>query len=192
MLSVAATDKRVKAVISQAPLVNGWETLGRRVRYDEMPALLARFAADRIGRCGGKEPEYLPVVSAAAAETCALPGAESFAHFDGFAREPAAAAADGRTHVAWENRVTLRSMDAIRAYVPEALIERISPTPLLMVVARDDRVCGADLALAAYARALEPKELRIVDGGHYSVYTGEEFEGLVEDEVGWLKTVLGL
>ncbi|KAJ2905981.1 uncharacterized protein MKZ38_003464 [Zalerion maritima] len=193
VLHVAAVDKRVKAVISQTPMVNGWVTLGRRVRYDEMPNIIARFAEDRVNRCGGGVPEYIPVVSSVSAETCALPGAESFAHFN-VVRKMGGGEGGGKGEAKdeWVNKVTLRSMEAIRAYVPEALIERISPTPLLMVVARDDRVCGADLALKAYQRALEPKEVRIVEAGHYSVYTGEKFEGLVEGEVQWLKSVLGL
>jgi fermentation-respiration switch protein FrsA (DUF1100 family) len=187
VLHVAAVDKRVKAVISQTPMVNGWVTLSRRVRYDEMPKILERFAADRIARCEGKEPEYVPVVSNVPTEICALPGGESFAHFNVTRKMVETNEGEG-----WANKVSLRSLEALRGYTPEALMERISPTPLLMVVTRDDRVCGADLALEAYQRALEPKEVRFVDGGHYSVYTGERFEGLVEGEVTWLKSVLGL
>jgi len=33
-------------------------------------------------------------------------------------------------------------------------ITRVSPTPLLLIVARDDRLTAADLALPAYERAL--------------------------------------
>ncbi|WP_256362129.1 alpha/beta hydrolase [Streptomyces sp. TRM70350] len=39
-----------------------------------------------------------------------------------------------------------------------------------MIVARDDMVCPADLQLAAYARAREPKQLLTVAGGHFDVY----------------------
>jgi fermentation-respiration switch protein FrsA (DUF1100 family) len=41
-------------------------------------------------------------------------------------------------------------------YEPGIWVSRVSPTPLLTVVARDDKVTIADLALAAYERALEP------------------------------------
>ena len=43
-------------------------------------------------------------------------------------------------------------------------------TPLLLVVARDDKLTVADLALAAYERALEPKRLALIPGGHFDPY----------------------
>lgn len=47
---------------------------------------------------------------------------------------------------------------------------RVSPTPLLMVVARNDRMTVTDLSLAAYERALEPKRLVLMQGGHFDPY----------------------
>ncbi|MFF4401926.1 hypothetical protein [Streptomyces sp. NPDC001480] len=47
---------------------------------------------------------------------------------------------------------------------------RVSPTPLLMVVALGDAVTVTDLALAAYERALEPKRLQLIPGGHFDPY----------------------
>jgi uncharacterized protein len=42
-----------------------------------------------------------------------------------------------------------------------------------MVVAREDKVTVADLALAAYERALEPKRLSLIPGGHFNPYLDE-------------------
>ncbi|EON99555.1 putative peptidase s15 protein [Phaeoacremonium minimum UCRPA7] len=201
VLHVAAIDKRIRAVISQAPLVNGWETISRRVRYDHLPDLEVRFAADRLNRCtavlGGADatalpsPAMVPVVTDPAGpakdELCALPGADSFAHFGRFVNP---ITAEGTA--VWANEVTLRSLEAIRGYMPATLVDKISPTPLLMVLAREDRVCPADLALATYEKALQPKEVRFVAGGHYSVYGGEQLEGNVEGQIAWLRTVFGL
>ena len=58
-------------------------------------------------------------------------------------------------------------------YEPGNWITRVSPTPLLLVVARDDRLTAADLALAAYERALEPKRLALIPGGHFDPYLGQ-------------------
>jgi fermentation-respiration switch protein FrsA (DUF1100 family) len=55
-------------------------------------------------------------------------------------------------------------------YEPGLWIDRVSPTPLLMVVALNDTVTVADLALAAYERALEPKRLELIPGGHFGPY----------------------
>jgi fermentation-respiration switch protein FrsA (DUF1100 family) len=73
----------------------------------------------------------------------------------------------------WENEITLRSTWAARMYEPGIWISRVSPTPLLLVVARDDKLTVADLALAAYERALEPKRLALIPGGHFDPYLAQ-------------------
>jgi fermentation-respiration switch protein FrsA (DUF1100 family) len=50
-------------------------------------------------------------------------------------------------------------------YEPGNWVSRVSPTPLLMVVAEDDKLTLTDLELAAYERALEPKKLILIKGG---------------------------
>lgn len=71
--------------------------------------------------------------------------------------------------------VTIRSMEQARDYEPAVYIGRISPTPLLMVVADQDNVTLTDLALQAYNHALEPKKLVMVPGEHWVPYV-EQFE----------------
>jgi fermentation-respiration switch protein FrsA (DUF1100 family) len=70
----------------------------------------------------------------------------------------------------WRNEVTLRSVEMFTEYEPGAYIEHISPTPLLMIVAANDHLTVADEALAAYARAPEPKKLILLKGGHFDAY----------------------
>jgi alpha-beta hydrolase superfamily lysophospholipase len=49
--------------------------------------------------------------------------------------------------------------------------ERISPTPLLMIIGAKDTVIHADdLQRAAFARAGEPKQLVTYDSGHFAAY----------------------
>jgi fermentation-respiration switch protein FrsA (DUF1100 family) len=69
-------------------------------------------------------------------------------------------------------------------YTPGAFVERVSPAPLLMVVASHDHVAPTDLALAAYKGALEPKWLVIVKGGHFDPYLGE-FETASRATIDW-------
>jgi hypothetical protein len=73
----------------------------------------------------------------------------------------------------WDNEITLRSTRKARMYEPGAWISRVSPTPMLMIVAKDDRLTVADLALAAYQRALEPKRVALLPGGHFDPYLGQ-------------------
>jgi fermentation-respiration switch protein FrsA (DUF1100 family) len=52
-------------------------------------------------------------------------------------------------------------------YEPGNWISRVWPTPLWLVVAREDKITVTDVALAAYERALEPKRLVLIPGGYF-------------------------
>ena len=58
-------------------------------------------------------------------------------------------------------------------YEPGIWVSRISPTPLLMIVALADHITLTDLELRAYEQALEPKKLVTIDGGHFDPHQGE-------------------
>ena len=58
-------------------------------------------------------------------------------------------------------------------YEPGTYLPWISPTPLLMVVARGDHLTVSDLAIDAYERAREPKKLELLDGGHFDAYIAD-------------------
>jgi uncharacterized protein len=115
----------------------------------------------------GSPPAMIPVVSNDPAAACALPTADSYQWFT----------ETGRTRApSWRNEVTLRSVEMFTEYEPGVYIDRIAPTPLLMVVAAKDHLTVVDQALEAYNRALEPKRLQILPGGHFEAYTGPGFE----------------
>lgn len=56
------------------------------------------------------------------------------------------------------------------ALIRRQLWNAFSRTPLLMVVAENDRLTPTDLAIEAYQRAREPKKLVIFKGGHFNAY----------------------
>lgn len=56
-----------------------------------------------------------------------------------------------------------------------------------MTVAENDVLTPADLALEAYSRALEPKQLHIIPGGHFDCYSGYSFERNSQYQVDFLK-----
>lgn len=160
VLHLGAFDRRVKAVVSQVPGVDGWANVSRLNRADNLPGVVDFIAADRVQRYTSGQVSYLPVV-APEGQPAALPTPESY---DFFTQVVATSAPR------WENRVTLESLEKLMEYNPSANISRISPTPLLMVVADDDRLTPTDLALEAYARAREPKQLVLFHGGHFAAY----------------------
>ncbi|MCP5151160.1 MAG: alpha/beta hydrolase [Chromatiales bacterium] len=180
VLVVGAIDRRVRCVVSQVPTISGSAASQRRIRADQLPAVLARFDADRVARFRGEPPETVAVVSDDPTTPCALAGADAFAFFDGSrAFAPA-----------WRNAVTLRTLEMAREYEPGVYVSRISPTPLLMIVADHDTITPTDLALAAYAQALEPKRLVLVPGGHFEPYV-EHFATASGAAAEWLSIHLG-
>ena len=76
----------------------------------------------------------------------------------------------------WHNRVTLRNCFGTEPpFDPGVCVSHIAPTPLLMVIASDDRLAPTAGALKAFERAGEPKRLELIEGDHFVAYQGEGF-----------------
>lgn len=166
VLSVAAHDRRVRAVVSQAMTISGHRNLLRRHPGEAYAALQRGWADERLRLAGGETPRLVH----------AFPdGSESV-------RYQAARPLEERR--SWRNEVTVRTWELYDAYEPAGFIERISPTPLLMIVPSDDTMTPAQDAIDAFARAGEPKRLVTVPGTHYSVYS-EQFERASSEARDW-------
>ncbi|KAF8859635.1 Esterase/lipase [Acephala macrosclerotiorum] len=179
VLWVGAVDRRVKVVLSQVPCVSGWDNFHRLIRPDFIPGLNQMFQGDRLARASGKAAGMIPVVDPNPLATSALPTPESYIFF-----------MDWEKKCDWKNEVTVKTIEELRAYDASAHIHHISPTPLLMTVSENDTLAPTDLALAAYGRALEPKELHILPGGHFGGYSGPNFEKNAGRQVEFLKKTL--
>lgn len=177
VLHLAAFDRRIKAVVSQVMLVDGPANAARLNRADNLPLVAGFLSQDRAQRYTSGKVNYIPVV-APEGQPSALPTPESY---DFFMKVVATGAPR------WENRVTLESMEKFLEYNPAANIHRISPTPLLMVVAEDDRLTPTDLAIEAYQRAREPKKLVMFRGGHFNAYQEPGLNTTAPAAVEWFK-----
>ena len=162
VLVVGAIDRRVKCVVAQVPLISGWDNVRALVRADFIAGFQTMFAEDRAARFQGKEPSMVPVVAEDPLAASALPTPDSWTWFTTTGRERAPS---------WRNEVTLRTVEMLSEYEPGVYISRISPTPVCLVVANQDHLTPAAFAIAAYERALEPKRLVLLDGGHFDAYT---------------------
>lgn len=181
VLVVAALDRRVKCVVSQVPLASGHGNARRLIRADYLKGVQGMLADDRRARMAGKAPAMIPVVAEDPAAPAALPTPDSWEWFIETSRNRAPS---------WKNEVTLRSVEMFTEYEPGSYIGFISPTPLMMVVALGDVLTVADLALAAYERALEPKRLVALSGGHFDAYVND-FAGASKPAVDWFRQHLG-
>jgi dienelactone hydrolase len=177
-LVLGATDRRLKAVVAQVPTIDGYASGLRRVAPEAVADLESRFAADERAQLRGAPPATQEIVSADATKISSYKAADAVS----FYLRPVP---DG----VWENKVTIRSTRWARMYAPDDFIERVSPTPLLMLVADHDHIAVTDLALKAYERALQPKRLVMIKGGHFDPYVSE-FETVSRAAIDWFKTHL--
>lgn len=170
VLVVGAIDKRVKCVVSQVPTISGWRTMQRRVRPDQWQGLRKQFDEDRQARFKGAAPKVVPMITQEN-------GNSSHASQDAwdFFSGNTTTEENLWRHKKWRNEVTLRSLEMYSEYEPGSYISRIAPTPLLMVVGKEDVVTLTDEELMAYNQASEPKKLVLIEGGHFAPYI-EQFE----------------
>jgi uncharacterized protein len=162
-LVLGATDRRIKAVVAQVPTISGYEQSLRRVAPDQVAALEASFVVDDRRQFAGEPPATQLIVSADPATPAAYHSQEAVAFYNQPVPEG----------VVWENKVTVRSTRAARMYEPGQWVSRVSPTPLLMIVGLTDTVTLTETGLAAYERALAPKKLVTIPGGHFDAYLGD-------------------
>ena len=163
---VAAIDRRVKAVCGQAPFISGRATYANLARVNNLVVGPELFTADRRARAAGKPAATVPVVGTDPAVLVGLPTPDSY---EFFTRARAELDPD------WPNEVTLRSLDNFYGYEPARYLPDITPTPLLMIVGREDGLTGGNLAASAFQTAAEPKKIVFLAGGHFAAYTGEGF-----------------
>lgn len=175
VIVVGAIDRRVKCVVSQVPLASGHDNARRLVKADFMASVQGMFDQDRRARMSGKVPGMIPVVAEDPLAASALPTLDSWTWFIETSRTRAPS---------WKNEVTLRSVEMFQEYEPGSYVRFVSPTPLLMVVALGDVLTVADLALAAFEQALEPKKLVALPGGHFDAYV-QDFDVASKTAVEW-------
>jgi len=170
VLVVAAIDKRVKCVVSQVPTVSGYRGMLRRIQPGAWEKQRRLFDEDRLNRFLGKPPKMVPMITDPNA-----PGEASHSSADAwdFFTGKNAPASDRWRFDKWRNEITLRSIEMYSEYEPGSYIERIAPTPLLMLVASNDVIAITDEALSAFNAAREIKKLHLLPGGQFSAYTDQ-------------------
>ncbi len=159
VICLGALDRRIKAVVCQVPLVDGWTNFQAIVPRATGAGMLKFLEGDRIERYKSGKVNYLPVVDED--NNAVLNTSDSFKWFTETGKNKAPR---------WENRVTVESIEKFIEYSPATYIARIAPTPLLMMVANNDVLTPTDVAINAFESAREPKRLVILPGGHFDAY----------------------
>ncbi len=180
-LCAAAIDKRIKGVIAQGMFVSGKYVAERTVA--KHPMIFGNRAAVKSGQA----PIMIPISAENIEEIESGESSAVLQDADIFPYQKEQLARDQ----AREKEVTLNSLFNMMSFDPRAHIHRISPTPLLMVLAEDDKVIRTERQLEMYEMAQQPKELHIIKGaGHFGMYYGELFDNNIGAQLKFLKSIL--
>jgi dienelactone hydrolase len=173
VVSVAAEDARVAAVVAQVPFADGLRNLPRLgVRH--ALRLTRAGLRDQLGAALGRSPHMIASVGPPGSlAVMTSPDADPGFH----ALTPPG--------VAWPNRAAARICLKIGGYRP---IRRAADVrcPILFAIAEDDAVTPPDFAEEAARRAPRAAVRRYAGAGHFDVYVGALFERVVADQVEFL------
>lgn len=165
----------------QAPAVSG-ETRSLAFR-DQIPALFD----DRARIAAGGEPGKTPCIAGDLEEAKSGSAAVLFPDLHAYDSFEGIDVCGGR----WENWVTQQTQLYMLEFEAQAMIHRISPTPLLMVIPGNDVTVLTSSQLQAFRKAQEPKELFFLEGaGHFDIYRGEYFERNITVQIDFLNRKL--
>jgi dipeptidyl aminopeptidase/acylaminoacyl peptidase len=163
---LGAVDERVRAIVANVPFVGGFAD-ARPVdeRYDELREALLDDSAS--GPANATEDPTGPV------RVVNEPGSEGRA----FMGHPSAAEwfldVGRRPGVRWQNEVWLqRAFGSSPTFDPGVCIPHLHAAALFVVATEDD-VANTEAELLAFDRAPEPKELVMIDGHHFTPYSGD-------------------
>lgn len=172
VLSVAARNPDLAAVIAQTPNADGLAALRNASRHQKTAAMLrftARACADVIGSVLGRRPRLVPLVGAPGT-VAMLTTPDSL---DGNR------ALHAENYPDWRQLVAARSALRVAFYRPGRYMRRTT-VPLLVLVCDDDQTSLAAPAARA-ARRAPRAELSRMPGGHYEPFLdGHEHAVAVE------------
>ncbi|MEN9728166.1 MAG: hypothetical protein RL434_2532 [Pseudomonadota bacterium] len=159
---VAALDRRVKAVVSQVPFMVGHKNIQQFLPIDGWKPFMQMLDEDRARRVKGEKSKVMKICSLDPSEPHVFPGSATYNFIHHYVNQ------DPKS--TWKNQVTLRSIEYMLEYDVSPFMERISPTPLLMILSEYDTTTPTDIALECYAKVPGPKQLKIIKSDHYAAY----------------------
>jgi len=177
VITVGACDRRVKAVAANVPLTGypGVDYSDCAERFEALRAMLLDESGKGLSDAGDVVIGPVPVVREVVREVVRDDGADPpLVILD----QPESAEwfldVGSRPGSTWRNEVTIRNgFGAEPAFDPGVCIEALGATPLLLVVADQDRLAWTEITLEAFERAREPKRLELLHGHHFVPYRGE-------------------
>jgi len=142
-LILAAIDPRIRSIVSQIPVIDGFENMRRAHGTMEYRALWDLILKDRAYRYDNPDKRlYLPhATEDSANEVSAWPFPETVRTFIAIKEAEAPL---------YENKSTVESVDLLMTYDVGPFVKRIYNTPTLMIVAEGDDLTLWDLEIGAF------------------------------------------
>ncbi len=166
---LGAIDDRVRAVVSNVAFT-GYPDVDYTIDDGRFEAIRAALA-DETGNGPADGGEVMGPITLVGEE-----GADGPPMFGGGDAPALFLGTDGDGNSTWQNHVTVQNaFSGDPLWDPGPSFAHVA-APLLMVVAAHDTVAPADVALAAFERAPQPKQLHVLDCTHFAAYDGEWFD----------------
>lgn len=181
VVSVAAADTRIAAVIAQGPMLDGLasvlEVLKRNGLWHVLKLSLAALR-DQLADLAGAEPYRIPLV-APPGQLAAMNTPDAY---DGYM----AIAPDN-----FDNRMTARMVATLALYRPGRKLARVA-CPTLIQICDDDSVAPAATSEAMIERADDNDLIieRHYHLGHFDIYRGAGFRRANADQLDFFKRAL--
>lgn len=192
LLSAAARDERIKAVVCASAVVNGAKYGRVGVSDDVWDARLAAIRQDRIDRVLKGRSASIPRSDVLGAYQN-VPDANGQSWKDSLAAAVGAERASDPLKLGIPDHITLASLEALYDFLPDHEVDKIAPRPLLAIHSvEDDEFPFAHVA-DMYERAGGPKQLIPVRGaGHLDwIDPGHPSQQVyVPQVIDWMRTHL--
>ena len=178
VVSVAASDPRIAAVVVQMPFNGFPRRVEGRSRRDTLRLLWAMIVDAARGRLG-LSPRYIPMVGAPG-EVAVTATAQAHEHI-------ALLSGEGGTSL-WRNEVAPRGLLGMLRYRPGDVAHQLG-MPVLVCIAGDDRETPEETTRVIADRA--PRgELRRYPGTHFDLYRDPVRQQVVADQIDFLRAHL--
>ncbi|MGH3086018.1 MAG: alpha/beta hydrolase, partial [Rubrobacteraceae bacterium] len=178
VVSVAADDPRIAAVVAQIPFNGFPRRVEGRSTLDTLKVLWAMSVDAARGRLG-LSPRYIPMVGAPG-EVAVTATAQAHEHIATLAGET--------DDSPWRNEVAPRGLFGMMLYRPGEVAQRLA-MPVLVCIAEDDRETPEETTRQIAERA--PRgELRRYPGTHFDFYRDPVRQQVMTDQIAFLHTHL--
>lgn len=174
VITTAAVDHKVKAIVAQVPYVGGGEVNLPRSMQIRVGAFIL---LDRIAALFGSSVT-IPAIGSPDRFGCLM--AQE-------ATEYSKLVPHGST---WRNAVPARVLLTLAGYQPRDVADQVT-CPALFIVGERDETTPADLAVDCAGR-IQQAEVISYDCGHFAPYLGETFETVVSEQTAFFGRHLGV